>query len=523
MIRDVFLPTNIGPYYLFSQRIVACEVTTSHVRMVLVTAQGKTRTFKKSVEEAIENNNAIPYEERVIHALSNALKSIGSYDRFYSVLPASSVVFKELTVPFTSLKKIKLVLPFEVESLLPFPLVEATVDCIVTKQDEDQSIVYVAAVKNEVLAQHLALLSKGGVDPFKITVDLFELYALYKALYPQTNEQKNDVIFYLGYHGMRMAIVHDGMLIATRYVPHGLIKFAKLLDTNTEHLHRAGIDPEKILKTVTPFFADIKLTLDASKERLDGQPYSKLLLMGPAVAIKGLHQLLTTVTGISASNITPQTLMQHGLFNSKSLSKINNSSIIPLSAALSLSTTIDFNLNVGDTQERQDKRVRNQLIAAGTLLVLIIISVIGRGILTARKLRNEIKSSEQQAITSLRKVFPTLSKSSKSLEKLKRSAQNELKREKNIWFALSPQNRASFMKYLVDLSKRIDRVGLGLNLKKWILTENTMTFEGRVKNYQALSKLEEELRASKLFTNVPRLEELKFSLKMPLKPVEELS
>ena len=256
MIRSLFIPTSVDSYYLFSQRIVAGEITLSHVRMTLVIAQAKTRTVKKVVEKVIDNNTAVPYEDRVVEALLAALKEIGPYDQYYSVLPTNAVIFKELTLPFTSLKRIKMVLPFEIEPMLPFPLVEATVDCVITHQTETESTIYIAALKNDAFAAHLELLSRATIDPRKITVDILELYALYRAIYPGVSTE-TDVMLYVGYHATRIGIMHRGTLVATRYVPQGLLKLAKLLETNMDHLRRFGIDDEKNTAKTSGLFNDV--------------------------------------------------------------------------------------------------------------------------------------------------------------------------------------------------------------------------------------------------------------------------
>jgi len=66
------------------------------------------------------------------------------------------------------------------------------------------------------------------------------------------------------------------------------------------------------------------------------------------------------------------------------------------------------------------------------------------------------------------------------------------------------------------LSTRIDADGLGLVLTRLTLTEDSLNLEGKVKDYEALKQLEEDLRRSKLFTSVSRLQELTFSAKLIL-------
>jgi Tfp pilus assembly protein PilN len=133
------------------------------------------------------------------------------------------------------------------------------------------------------------------------------------------------------------------------------------------------------------------------------------------------------------------------------------------------------------------------------------------------RFKQEINASEREAIALLKTKIPALAKRPLgSLDTARRTAQAEVDREKTVWFALSPQSRASFLLYLQELFTRIDADGLGLIVTRLTLNEDSMLIEGSVKNYEALNRFEEDLRQSKLFINVPRLEELKFSAKIGL-------
>jgi len=523
MLRSLFLPTSVNSYYLFTQRIVAGEITPTAVRMTLVSAQGKTRTVIKVVHTRIPDTSE-SFDDRVVEALTQAITEIGAYDVYYSVLPANAVIFKELTLPFTNLKKIKLVLPFEIEPLLPFSLADATIDAIVTQQTPTESTVYVAALKNELFAAHLELLARANIDPAKVTVDLFELYALYRAMNAVPSES-TDIIMYVGYNALRIAIVTGGKLVATRYIPEGLYTLATALDTNIEHLERFGIAESVTVAAMSALQSDVQLTLDAFRERYPNISFNRVLLAGPGVDIKGLDTVLTKITGAECGTMTPQSVQHAGLFKTSAPS-IPNSALITLAAALSLPLTAEFNLDVSQVHEEEYTQTRNQLI---TLLVLVAASVgllVVRGFITSRRFNNEIRESEKEAVNRLKKEFPSLSKlvTSSSLEALKKRANLELVREKNIWFALSPQNRASYLTYLKALSEKLDPVGLGLVINKMVLDDTSLTIEGRVRDFEALARFEEDLRRLDLFTTVPQFETIKFVKKLPLKRTfEEVS
>jgi Tfp pilus assembly PilM family ATPase len=519
MIREIFLPEKVGSYYVFPQKIVACEITRSHVRMTSVKAQGNTKVIEKILERPILNDLTLSYQDRVANLLNDMIQAFGSYDMFYLVLPGNLVITKELTVPFSNPDKIKLILPFEIEPLLPFPLADATIDCIITQTTPDASTVLAVAIKNDILTEQLSILEKAHIHPQRVSVDLIELYALYKALNKESKQ--NAVLLYIGLHTTRLGIVTAGQLKTIRVLPQGTLRLAKLLGQDHDAMIHTGFDDHlpDIVGQAEPFFSDVLFTLQSVASKLpEDQSFNKILLFGTSVDIKGFSKLISEITHLPCETIQANAILQNSLATMGENHGIPNSSIIPTSTALSLTTSEDFNLYKAPEQIAEEKVFTRQFIAACILALGMIGSLLAYGFYSSRKLKQEIADSEKESIGILKKEFPMLSSryGTTGLDAVKNAARGEVAREKSIWFALSTQNRASFLHYLQELFTRLDAVGLGLNLSRLTLTEDTLTLEGSVKDYEALKQLEEDLRQSKLFNNVPRLQELKFSAKITL-------
>lgn len=520
MIRSLFFPERIGSYVVFTKRVVACEITKTHIQAAVVRIKGNKRIIEKVVEKAIENNTGLGYIERAALALQALLADVGSYHELHTVLPCNQVVFKELTVPFTSERKIKLILPFEIEPLLPFPLHDASIDCIVTEQSDINSVVYAAAVKNDQLHEHQEIFKKAKVRLDKVTVDMFEIFALYKAVTQAKNQTGNQILMYMGLHTTRIAVVSNGQLRAIRFLNQGIIKLAKTINEEVEHILKVGInvDSPDIMKLAEPFFNDIKMTIEAITEKmLHGEQIQQIMLMGMAVDIKNMHSLIERSMHMSCSWISTHTILQAGIAGFKENHRLANTNIISIATALSFDVTEDFNLDKLAAEEREATTFKYQLIAAVTIMVATLLFIVGYNFYAMSGFKHEINASEREAIALLKSKIPALTKRPLgSLDTARRTAQAEVAREKTIWFALSPQSRASFLLYLQELFTRVDADNLGLVVTRLTLNEDTLQIEGSVKNYEALNRFEQDLRQSKLFVNVPRLEELKFSAKIGL-------
>jgi len=98
---------------------------------------------------------------------------------------------------------------------------------------------------------------------------------------------------------------------------------------------------------------------------------------------------------------------------------------------------------------------------------------------------------------------------------LKRAA--KLDEEEAIWEGFAGKFKYSFLKYLQDLCVRIDREGIGLDLKKLIMNKENTTLIGQVRDYKALKTFEEELNESKLFKLISVPQKPKFEVKLIIK------
>ena len=499
MLRNIFLPDEIRTYYLFTQRIIGFEVGKTHVFATVIKTYGKKRVIEQLIEEPISADPASNYNEQVSAAIKAVLKKAGPYDSIFTALSSSVVVFKELTVPFVNLQKIKMIIPFEVESLLPFALQDAVIDAIVTKTDTatQQSEVIVAAVKNDYIQEHVQLFETAGVSPQKITVDMLELYGFFSSIPEYAQLQGAVAVIDLSHSATRIIIMLNGQLKIVRFL-------AKNFQSSN-------------------FLADIQFTLQTSLAKLPKSfnNFTTILLTGIGSETPDITESIHTLMQAPCEQLYAHKIIKNGTISTKNQIGIPSSFVISLATALSSSITDQFNLRQNYVSASEEKLLTQQLVTAAILMLLIITSYSLHSFFTVRSLSKEAENSEKEAIDTLKKVF-TLKSGRTSLDQANKTARVELAKEEAIWFSLSTQNRFSFLTYLEELSSRIDRKGLGLDLRRVAIKtnegtgEDILSLEGQVKDYNALRSLEEALNESKMFTNVPKLQETKFAITMIL-------
>jgi len=531
MIKNIFVPEKIGSYYLFPKRIIGFDIGKTVVHACKIYLSGQKISVEKCLEERIALGENTDYQERAGNTIRSVLEAAGPYNSIYSAIDSSRIIFKKLMLPFIQYDRIKKVIYFEVEPLLPFPLHEAVVDFIIVDQnrEENKSEVLVAAVQHEQLEQHVQLFEQAGVKPEVVIVDLFALYGLYQRI-PSYAQLEGDVaLIDLGVHATRIAYIHDKRLSFIRTVPKGLSVVAKMVGTKLgisandamEQIMRFGLEREDeptysdaITNALTSFWHDLSFTLRSFSMRTDVLSINKLLLLGIGPDIKGLSSFVSNLLHVSCEPFIINELFKEKNITIKQDQRISSSTFISLSVVLPSPITERFNLLLGEQRILYAAVVNKQLIVGLILVITLFVVLFVNSFLQVRTLRNEWRLSEKQAVRVLKERLPKLV--GDRLGVLVRNARDVVDEEEKRIALMSPV-RVSFLNYLLELITRIDKKALGLVVDQIAIGDGVMTLKGRVKDFDALRRLEANLRESKLFNYTESQEKTEFeALKIDL-------
>ncbi len=552
MIRELFLPVQIKGYYLFGQRIIGLDVGKTHVSATQVYLKGKKISIEKYVEEKLEAGSTTNYNERATIALQKVFTQLDKYDAVHSALSSSVAIFKEIKLPFISYDKIKMVVKYEIEPLLPFSLSDAVVDFIITKQykDENSSQVLVAAVQNQHIESHLHLLQSAGISPDIITIDLFALYGLYKKIPSFRTFSGNVVLVDLGTQTTRMAYIQDGQLRFVRTINKGTYNTAKDVadalgmqpNEAMDYILRFGVEKstnqqylQSITQNMTQFWQEVQFTLQSFTMQGNTQEsISKIVLLGGGSEIKGLANFVQAMLNTPCELLHITDILHDPSIAIKNKTSLPSSSIISLSTAIPSQVTEQFNLLQGQALKDKESDVNKQIILGLLLSFVLIGSLFTYTFFQIRKFKNEATASRDEALKALtdrtnfkdelKDGLKAIKKEKDLLPEATRIAEDVVKQKEAVWFAFTGPARSTILKYLLELTKRIDKEALGLDLQNLSISDGIMTMKASVKSHDALKILERELKESKLFTSVTSPEETTFTMKITLaKNGEELS
>lgn len=137
--------------------------------------------------------------------------------RCISGVSLSLFSLRNLSLPFTSEKKIGQILPFELEEHLLMPVSEQIFGAVTTSQGEDGSRVFVAAIEKRILQEHLQALKSSGLDPEKICMSG---YALADYICATGHEGTDFLLLYGDISSMTLVVCHQKKIVFMRRLPY---------------------------------------------------------------------------------------------------------------------------------------------------------------------------------------------------------------------------------------------------------------------------------------------------------------
>jgi Tfp pilus assembly PilM family ATPase len=516
VIANIFLPERYGSYFIISRRIAAVMITKHSIRIAVIRSARTQRFIEQLVEEPIDQDPAMPFAERVAFSLQKVLLQIPSSVRIMVVIPSSQVIFKMITVPRMSLEKIKLIVPFEVESMLPFAWSDAAIDCIVTHEDvhENKAHVLVVATTKTVLEEYRAYFNATGRTVEIITTSAVALCGLSQDI-PQFFDPERPVItLCIDQYETIIMLANQGRILALRVISQGLYDVFV-----GEEFKRPALQDliRNIASTAFNFLEQAGHT----------NIIPKLIICGIGSEHKEFCEAVSQEWNVACELLPISKILHTGtIISSQSMT---NAFLLPIAAGLPHILTDDVNLD----REREEKVIHQNILRqlGGTILVItgiLAVFFVTRGIILNR-MRVSFGRTNQEMISLIENNIEALKGKlrGKSLDSVMKLAEQEIAKN-NIWFSLASSNRFAALRVLLELSKRLDRDKLGLDLRRLDFEyapqedREKLVLEGRVRDDKAVIDFEQSLRDSSMFSLPESLQKPEFTvhLKLNLKPEE---
>jgi general secretion pathway protein L len=134
-------------------------------------------------------------------------------DTCMASISGGGALYQNLIMPFKEPKKIKQTLPFEMETLVPFPIDDIVVDFNIIKSSEQSKVLAISARKS-LISEYLERLKKLGVSPYLVDIRPVPI-ALW--LLSQGETPDEGLLLDIGLNGIAMVLFMERRIALVRY------------------------------------------------------------------------------------------------------------------------------------------------------------------------------------------------------------------------------------------------------------------------------------------------------------------
>lgn len=175
-------------------RILGLDIDRDSLRGVLIKTAFKRTEIESFVEIPLSAQDG-PERLPELHAgIANLLRALGKPpDIVHSALDGEQASLRVVELPLAASKRAAEVLPFELESMLPFEVSDAVVDYQPIDTQGGQMRLLAAAALRERVREHLALFQDGPLEPRELAVGAAALDGL-RALCPELSIGRHIVL-----------------------------------------------------------------------------------------------------------------------------------------------------------------------------------------------------------------------------------------------------------------------------------------------------------------------------------------
>lgn len=498
-----------------ARHILGIDIGSYSVKAVLAKEKFGRFEFMRFIEKTINGNN-------VQEIIASLLQEENLHpDMIVSSIPGNSVSIHYLTIPFSDETRIKQVLPYEVESITPFPIEDMIIDQFILskmngKAPDGGSSVVVALIKKDILRQYIENLKEAKIDPEIIELEPLSLYHTFIQWY-----KTEDTIGLLDIGGSRsnLCIVRKGKPALIRTFKRGGDQVTTAImespimespgidfdeaDKKKTILHPEESENEHILsevikKGLSPLVNELRQTLHAFEIQYD-EPVSRIYLSGGGTLLHNIDQYLSEELGITIEFITPPQEELQRLPEDRGRISIFLTAIGLVLRGRPGRKAIGLNFRKGEYfHKKETKEIRGKLIYMGiALLVLIILA--GTDFYMRYHYRviryRDIKSGIRKLYI---ETFPGAKNIVDEVQQLK-SAVEELK--KKVVALGGGKEGISSIALLKAISEKIPE-DIKVNIDDFLLDKSRIRIQGDTASFENVERIKRELEKIPFFKNV---------------------
>ena len=313
--------------------IASIDIGSSSIKLIKAKRGFKKFEILSVVSESIDLTAA---DSDYMSALDSSITNMLGKENLYGFnivisIPTDYVILRNITFPFTDIKKIANTIPFETEDSIPYPIDMVEFDFQTIQSEEtDKRDVIIGAVKKDFINEITKIFNKHELSPVFVGLEsnaLLRCYEWFNSVNEETILQVD-----IGKNKTLVNIVHNTSIVYTRGISIGISgiieKTAKILNVSLnkaqniiesldidlssfevnlkkDNFKRSDItknklklifqEAEQIIKSIA---AEITLTIKASRVYSAYPQFSRIIVTGGGSNIKGLSKIISDESGL---------------------------------------------------------------------------------------------------------------------------------------------------------------------------------------------------------------------------------
>ncbi len=418
-------------------------------------------------------------------------------ERCFVSIPPSRVSFRNIEMPFEDAKKIRQTLPYELETLLPYPVEDLVTDFIATRPNSGKDILS-ASMEKEAVSRYIRGLNAHALDP-----ELLGIGGLSVVPWLLRQDDTPDHFLLMNFEEKAMTLFLCGARRVALIRSLNLNTFS-ILDSRSESIavdQHAERDPAAVETWIDAVHSKVQQTLHAfnsSKNRVVDP--KKIYLTGSHSSHPDTELLIHKAFGLPVAwvNIREDKRIKQGTPHSCEWVPYE------MNAALAL-TMLDpkrdqhLNFRRGEFSKRRGKTDIRKGVKKGVIFLVLILVLIGADMGTDYSfLKKTYEQLDAELIHMFKKTLPHVTRIVDPVQQM-RVAVRQLEKTR---VSVSPGESGKVtLNLLKDISVRIPE-NVDVKVSRMIIDPGTVRLAGKTNTFNAVDSLKTELTPSPFFSEV---------------------
>lgn len=460
-----------------SRKILGLDITENAVAAVLVRGGIK--------GNRIEDHRHVPLSaDPGGEALSQALAAVAAEldlegATCIASLPASLASYRNIAAPFKETKKLRQIMPYELESVLPYPPDEVIIDFTVLDipGGAEQHPVFTAAVQKRSVEFYLELLKLHGMEPEVLTIGG---YALGQAIAGYANDGAHRLLVSMEPHQATLFILMNGIVCLVR---------ASRIQLNSD-------------EGIARFCTSMHQTLDGFRKHagLEDIDIQEVVLTGSALEDSTVEESVGDHMGIPVR--TMDLIALSGQVSIETESSMWKVATMDAALALALSAIVGFELlnfrRGGYTAQKVWVQYQSDIVKTGLLFLLMALLFLASFVADYYSMKKRSMHLEAEVRKVFTTTFPDIKRIIDPVQQM-RVKLDELK--KNATFAADSAQPVKAIDILNDISRYIPEQ-IDVTLTNVIIGGDSVLISGDTGGFDAVDDVKNSLEEAALFKDV---------------------